>query len=113
MIASIIGAVLNIILNYIFIPYFGYCAAGYTTLVCYILYVIGHYVFMQNVIKNNIGDIEVYDKKVLILISIVFMIAGFLITITYKNQIIRYVIIVTIALYGIIERKKVFLLLTN
>ncbi|MCR5609723.1 MAG: oligosaccharide flippase family protein, partial [Lachnospiraceae bacterium] len=38
MIASVIGASLNILLNYIFLNIFGYYAAGYTTLVCYIIY---------------------------------------------------------------------------
>ena len=37
-IASCIGAVLNIVLNYIFISITNYMAAGYTTLVCYILF---------------------------------------------------------------------------
>ena len=35
--ASMLGAVLNIVLNYFGIMWFGYIAAGYTTLICYIL----------------------------------------------------------------------------
>ena len=42
MTASVIGAVLNIILNYFFINLFGYYAAGYTTLFCYAIYVLFH-----------------------------------------------------------------------
>lgn len=38
MIASVTGAILNIILNFIFIRLFGYRAAGYTTLACYMIY---------------------------------------------------------------------------
>ena len=34
----------NVVLNFIFIRIFGYVAAGYTTLACYILYSVGHYV---------------------------------------------------------------------
>ena len=41
--ATMSGAVLNIILNYICIKLFGYMAAGYTTLVCYMLYTVAHY----------------------------------------------------------------------
>ena len=113
MIASIIGAILNVILNYIFIPIFGYCAAGYTTLVCYILYVIGHYMFMQKVIKNNIGDIEVYNKKKLLLISITFMGAGFLITITYNIPLLRYLLIVLGILCGLLKKNKIFFMINK
>ena len=37
---SILSAVINIVLNYIFIQWFGYMAAGYTTLVSYIIFCI-------------------------------------------------------------------------
>ena len=39
-----ITSVLNICLNYILIPKFGYIAAAYTTLICYIIYFLYHYV---------------------------------------------------------------------
>lgn len=42
MIASSIGALLNIILNAIFIPRYGFIAAGYTTLVCYLVFMVMH-----------------------------------------------------------------------
>lgn len=35
------AAVANVVLNFIFIRIFGYVAAGYTTLACYILYSVG------------------------------------------------------------------------
>lgn len=38
MVASMICAVLNIILNYVFIKQYGYLAAGFTTLACYAFY---------------------------------------------------------------------------
>ncbi|MDS9385551.1 polysaccharide biosynthesis C-terminal domain-containing protein, partial [Streptococcus pneumoniae] len=39
--ASIGGAIMNIFLNFIFLKHFGYIAAGYTTLFCYILFALG------------------------------------------------------------------------
>lgn len=56
MVASIIGAVLNVILNFALIPVFGYLAAGYTTLFCYLLFALFHGVFMLKIAqeqKNN------------------------------------------------------------
>lgn len=41
---SMLAAGLNILLNYIFIPQYGYIAAAYTTLVTYILYFIFHFI---------------------------------------------------------------------
>ena len=40
------SAALNILLNFVCINIFGYFAAGYTTLYCYIVFTIYHYCFM-------------------------------------------------------------------
>ena len=53
MIASCIAAGANIVLNYIFIRIYGYYAAGYTTLFCYILYSLAHYVFQRRVAAEH------------------------------------------------------------
>lgn len=45
--ATVLSALLNITLNYIFIAIFGYYAAGYTTLLCYMLYALFHYYAMK------------------------------------------------------------------
>ena len=37
-----VAAVINLVLNYIFIPYFGYVAAAYTTIVSYVVALILH-----------------------------------------------------------------------
>lgn len=46
-VASVLAAVLNVILNAVFIPLFGYRAAGYTTLACYVALGAAHYIFSQ------------------------------------------------------------------
>lgn len=75
--ASVIGAITNIILNYIFMQIFGYFAAGYTTLLCYILFSVSHYAFMRKVCKKHIDGDMVYDSKTIFIMSIVFIIAAF------------------------------------
>ena len=50
-IATTIAAALNIFLNYIGISRYGYHAAGYTTLICYILLAVCHFIFYKKVIK--------------------------------------------------------------
>ena len=107
MIISVIGASLNIILNYIFINLYGYVAAGYTTLVCYIVYAVGHYLYMIHICKKYNDGINPYDSKKLLLIAVVFMAIGFAMLATYTHPIIRYSIVGIIVVLCIIFRKHI------
>ena len=107
MVASIIAAILNVSLNLIFIPKYGYIAAGYTTLLCYIAYVLGHYFFMNRVVKRNIGDVIIYNPYKLLVISIGFLLIGFLFSLTYYNVIIRYTLVIIISIVALIFRKRI------
>ena len=67
MVASCFGAVLNIVLNYWLIPVFGYYAAGYTTLFCYIVYAFAHYFFARGLCKREgIGN-QLFDIRQILL----------------------------------------------
>jgi O-antigen/teichoic acid export membrane protein len=107
MIASVIAAVLNVFLNYVFIGKFGYYAAGYTTLFCYVVYAIGHYVFMKKICSEYIGAVKVYDERVLISIAMVFIFSGFVFLSLYSHIFLRYILIVIIISISIINRKKI------
>ena len=50
---TLLGAGLNIVLNYIFIPKIGYGAAAYTTLISYIVVALCHYFATLRIIKRN------------------------------------------------------------
>lgn len=108
MIASCSGAILNIILNYIFIKLFGYYAAGYTTLFCYIIFVIVHYIFQQKIVDKNvsIGD-SVYDMKVIVLLSIIELTVMILMVFTYNFWYLRYGIIIIVTSLLLFYRKKI------
>lgn len=93
MIASIFCAIANIMLNAVFIPLFGFIAAGYTTLVCYVLYSLVHWLFMTK-ICNDKNIPEIYTKKYVWLIGFVFIILSLSVSILYKFTIIRYSIII-------------------
>lgn len=110
--ATIVGAIINIILNYFFISKFGYFAAGYTTLICYIIFAIGHYLFMRKLcLKNKIDD--VYNIKILILICVVFMSIGFFLLFTYNYTAIRYSFILIFIVLIFLFRKKILFVATN
>ena len=91
MVASVVAALMNIVLNYIFINLFGYIAAGYTTLFCYIIYSVGHYLFMKRVCNKYLNGSIVYRPKTLLLISMTFITLGFIIQFTYSSNIVRYI----------------------
>lgn len=69
--ASIIAAMVNIILNYIGIIFFGYKAAAYTTLICYIIMTFAHYYFLRKAsIQKNVDIVELVDIKIVACIGI-------------------------------------------
>ncbi len=106
MLASIIAAVLNIVLNFIFINLLGYYAAGYTTLFCYMVSTIGHYVFMQKICKENMENQKVYNTKLLLIITALFMLLGFILLSMYKLWLLRYGFILIICITIFIKKNK-------
>ena len=104
-IATGIGAGLNIILNYIFIKIFGYHAAGYTTLFCYMAYTVAHYCFMRKICRKFMNGEMVYSPKILLIITVSFMILGFASLFTYANQYIRYTFIAIMIIIAVFKRK--------
>lgn len=106
-VATMIGAVLNIILNYMFIRKFGYYAAGYTTLLCFVLYAVLHYCFMRRVCRKNLGNMQVYNIKILLGITGVFLMLGFMLLFTYKNVYIRYSMLGILLLCIVVFRKNI------
>ena len=106
-IASVMGALLNIGLNYIFINLYGYFAAGYTTLFCYMAYVLFHYLFMRKICRDKMGGQYVYDTRVLAALYLVFLTFGFGLMATYNYPYIRYGIICLIAIAMLIKRKDI------
>ena len=73
MVASSVGAVLNIALNYLLIPVFGYYAAGYTTLFCYIVYAFAHYIFAKGICKKNEIHGKLFDIRHILLVGLLVL----------------------------------------
>lgn len=69
MYASVTGAVLNIILNAVFIPMFGFIVAAYTTLFCYIIFMLMHSSFSRRVLREQDIVEPVYDNRAVFLLS--------------------------------------------
>lgn len=104
MIASCVGAVANIILNYLFIPKFGYIAAGYTTLACYIMFAVAHYIFHKKVIKKYIPGTKIYNIKFIVGFSTLVLLAMCIMLFVYNYSLLRYGTIITILVVIVLKR---------
>lgn len=103
---SIMAAGLNIVLNYILIPIYGFVVAGYTTFVSYIVFALSNYYTMSLVLrKRNIVD-ELYNYKALLLLSVIFIGSGFLGVALYDFFVVRIIITLLAFCIMIAYRKK-------
>ena len=103
---SIGAAVLNIILNYLFIPVFGYVAAGYTTLVSYMVFAVSNFYTLRLILKKrNLLD-NMYNYKIMMLIFVIFMFCGFLGMVLYKLCFLRIVITLIVFVTVIVKRNE-------
>lgn len=105
--ASVSGAILNIILNYIGIQLFGYMAAGYTTLICYTVFGIAHFYFMNRICKNEMNYTQLFDTKTIFLIAGILMILAIFMTLLYNYILIRYLILAITIIVVIINKTKI------
>lgn len=102
MLGSVTAVVINIVLNYVFIGRFGYIAAGYTTLLCYIVQAVIDYFAMRHVVGEN-----VYDMKYIVKLSVIIIVLSVLSNLIYDFWIVRYSILAVACIVLIIMRKKV------
>ncbi|MCI8416493.1 MAG: oligosaccharide flippase family protein [Lachnospiraceae bacterium] len=107
MLATSFGAGLNIVLNFIFIKIFGYYAAGYTTLFCYMIYALCHYKFMRRICKQNLDNQQPCDPYSLFMITACFLTIGFLIQLTYSFNWLRYVFFLGLIFILAFKYKKI------
>lgn len=103
---SIGAAVLNIALNWLLIPIFGFIAAGYTTLASYVAFALANYFTMRIVVKRRQTSCNCFDLKSLVLIFACFAGLGFLAMALYQLPLIRYCIIAAVLLALLILHKK-------
>lgn len=110
MVSSILAAVVNLGLNYIFIKQYGYVAAGYTTLVCYVLYSIGHAIISRKVMKEFIPGKILFDYKCVVGLSILVIFAGIGCNFLFDYKLVRYGLLV---IFGVVAFVKRDLLMSN
>ena len=102
--ASMIGAILNLVLNYFGIRLFGYIAPGYTTLICYIVFGVAHYAFMRKICKEELDSIKLFDSKTIFGIAVLLIAFSVIMVFVYSYTLIRYLILLSIIVITIINK---------
>lgn len=105
-VGSILAGVINIILNYIFIPIYGYVAAAVTTMVSYALLFLFHYFNARFILKENTVSV----KKLLPYSGLLFVFTAFYIILTdvveYYPALLVIKFAALISVYFFLFRKK-------
>ncbi|MCR5651459.1 MAG: oligosaccharide flippase family protein [Lachnospiraceae bacterium] len=89
---SIIAALINTGLNYIFIQKYGYIAAAYTTLAGYFILMVLHFISVKFILKEDLYFHGQYFVMVFITCA-----CGLAIMYVYKNWIVRYLLVIALA----------------
>lgn len=108
-IGTISAALLNVGLNAIFIPIFGYMAAAYTTLVGYAALFFFHYMIVNISIKRLRG---IYEKRFIFTIIIGLVLASAAALVLMQYNVVRYVILaiyIIVILYMAIKNREMIL----
>lgn len=109
---SILSAILNIILNSIIIPIYGFVAAGYTTLFSYLVVMLLYYVFMKKIcLKNNINFKNIFDVKFQFLMLFIMTFLFVIIVLLYNTLYVRYAILIISLIILFIKKEHIIKLL--
>lgn len=78
-IGTFISALINVVLNYIFIPLYGYSMAAYTTLVSYLVLFYFHFLIFDKIIRSKKIDTKIINfRRMNISIITIIVVAEFL-----------------------------------
>ena len=109
MYATTISAIANVVMNYFAIHIWGYVACAYTTLICYILLAALHLFWASTTSKAHgilIG--RIFNVNLVLIFSIVLVGLEIIVTSIYEYNIIRYAVIVFVALLCVFNLKRLW-----
>lgn len=106
--ATMIAAGMNVLLNYLLIPVFGYIACAYTTVFCYLVYGIAHYEFMCKIrtASGRVRDLHIYDmhRNIVIYAVIIMLSTGQMLL--YQTIVWRYALLICFLGIAVIKGGK-------
>ena len=106
-VASLSAMTLNLLLNYIFIPIYGFIAAGYTSLISYIFTMLMHYIFVRMLLKKNNVKSKLFDMRIVGLISIAIIGLSIVAMCLYDYIWVRIGVMILVFIALIVFREKI------
>ena len=98
--ATLAAACLNVFLNWVLIPVFGYTVAGTTTLLSYLFLAVFHYISYRTIQKEE-QFAAIYDIGWIVKLSLALLAATMAIHLLYRYIILRYILVaVSVGLSG-------------
>lgn len=85
-----LAAIINILLNYLLIPLYGYQIAAYTTLIGYYSLMIFHWISVKYKIQKYSG---IYDSRFLFIVSSILIGSHWIFIVLYKGFLSRYILL--------------------
>lgn len=107
MIASIAAAVSNIVMNLFLIRIFGYIAAAYTTLICYMMFAVIHFIFYKKIVLKQQQIKDIYNNRAVLIYSLVLLGIMVLLTALYQWIYLRGAVLLAVATVLCIKRNKI------
>ncbi|MDC7292851.1 oligosaccharide flippase family protein [Butyrivibrio sp. DSM 10294] len=92
-VSSLIAAIINVALNYMFIPKYGFYAAAYTTLFSYIVYALMHFFFSEVILKKKNRAGKFFDGFLLFGIGVLGIVMMFITLFSYYNTMFRIMLL--------------------
>lgn len=105
--SSLIASGLNLVLNYFFIRKYGYIAAAYTTLVCYLIYCMLNGLFVRLICISQEINEDIFGINIEMMTSVGIILLAFLMNILYRYQYVRWGIVFVLLLVFMFIRKKI------
>lgn len=102
------AAIINILLNALFIPKYGYVAAAYTTLFTYSIYFLAHYIMAIKIEKKNL-----FSNGLIVACAMTLLVYMFLSLFFMKIFIIRFIVTIIISFFFIIYEEKQYSFLSQ
>lgn len=98
MFSSMVTAVLNVVLNYVFIQMFGYKAASFTTMLSYVVLSLLHYMVYRRICVNELGGEHIFDIKIMTVIGVGTILVAVIVCATEQFVILRYALVFLIVI---------------
>lgn len=98
---TIASAVIKVILNFIFLPLFGYVAAAFTTVLSYAFLFGFHYL-----LSKKVAGRQLFDTKVLLGITLALSIVSGMLYLLIDFTLIRYLLVLVLAVIVFVNREK-------